>query len=325
MMISRNPINKQMEDHNWIEEELMECLDTTDYERAKEILEQQPEIDVNKVKNEATGWNPLTCTARDGKFDFTVYLVEVRKAEVNSKDKWGLTPLMWASGDGHLRTCQFLAAKGAALDINVQDSYGKTAFMYAAMNGRLDVCRLLYENGARLSIHDNYGSTSIMLAALGGFLNVCKFLTERGVDLNTSDAEGNTALFNAARLNQSVVCVYLLENGANVNKGGGNEKTALMCLGEYGNYDLVKLLCFYGAVMPMNIGFNFRHTVGPDVRDKITSYVVRHPLRQIMIRLVSSATERKRVGKRRSIIMMLNVDLLRKLFIMLGGEDDLLR
>jgi uncharacterized protein len=67
-------------------------------------------------------------------------------AEVNAKDKNGITPLMAASLAGHREVVEFLLAKGA--EVNAQDKSGKTALMFATRMNHPEVRELLIKTGA---------------------------------------------------------------------------------------------------------------------------------------------------------------------------------
>lgn len=68
-------------------------------------------------------------------------------AEVNFKNKDGITALMVASARGHTEIVQALLAKGA--EVNTQDKDGVTALMYANTVDHREVKELLIKAGAK--------------------------------------------------------------------------------------------------------------------------------------------------------------------------------
>ena len=59
-------------------------------------------------------------------------LIESGNAEVNAKDEYGVTALMWAAWYNSRQIIGLLLNMGA--DANLQDIYGRTALMFAAEN-----------------------------------------------------------------------------------------------------------------------------------------------------------------------------------------------
>jgi Ankyrin repeats (3 copies)/Ankyrin repeat len=84
--------------------------------------------------------------------------------DVNSDtDSHGMTPLMWASFNGHIDLVEFLLDRGA--DINQQASpVGITALMCAASGGRTEVVKELLRRGAKTDVIDKSGLTALELA-----------------------------------------------------------------------------------------------------------------------------------------------------------------
>ena len=62
-------------------------------------------------------------------------------ADVNVKDNWGWTPLMWECSYGHLEVVKFLLKNGA--DVNVKSNYGSTPLVAACRYGHLEVAKVI--------------------------------------------------------------------------------------------------------------------------------------------------------------------------------------
>ncbi len=67
---------------------------------------------------------------------------------VNGKDYFQKTPLMYACENGSLEIVKLLLSYGAAISINERDRQGKTAFMYAKEKGYHKIMKLLLDYGA---------------------------------------------------------------------------------------------------------------------------------------------------------------------------------
>ena len=68
-------------------------------------------------------------------------------ADINSKNRDGITALMSASANGYLEVVKFLIEKG--IDVNARDNGGMTALRFAVANENDDVARLLKSLGAK--------------------------------------------------------------------------------------------------------------------------------------------------------------------------------
>jgi hypothetical protein len=66
--------------------------------------------------------------------------------DVNAKDKYGYTALMYASKEGHTETVKALLEKGA--DVNAKSKKGTTALIVASDKGRTEIVKLLKEAAA---------------------------------------------------------------------------------------------------------------------------------------------------------------------------------
>ena len=129
-------------------------------------------------------------------------------ANLEAKDKDGLTALMVAVYNGHLEVVKYLAECGA--DLEAKDEEGYTALMTASEYGQLEVVKYLVELGADLEAKDEDGQTALYWAATLGHLNVVKCLVELGADLEAKDKDGRTAL-DIAKNRKRDNCVEFLE------------------------------------------------------------------------------------------------------------------
>jgi ankyrin repeat protein len=304
---------------NDAENVLLRALASSNFEQAKELLEEHVEWDINQVKDKYLGIRPLHFAAREGHITITKYWVTVKSADVNVTDNVGMTPLMYAAMFGHLMVCEFLLETNA--DVNQQDKRGRTALLLAAGKGHFNVCQLLEAKGADVNVQDNQGKTALLLAAEKGYLAVCQLLGDRCKDLNTKDYRRETALLCAARNNRLDVCEYLIKRGANLNEKNINGKTALVYVCNYGNYDLLKRSCLAGAITPSPREIDFRAIqLEEPLKTKntaaIRTFVTKQPLRQTIFFIMCANAVRRMATQ--SPIKLLNVDLIRELFITLG-------
>jgi ankyrin repeat protein len=86
-----------------------------------------------------------------------------RGVAVNSKDRYGRTPLIEAVFGGNPDTVRELVRRGA--DVNAQDIDGWTALMEAATKARPEIIRILLEHQANPSIKNKNGSTALRMTS----------------------------------------------------------------------------------------------------------------------------------------------------------------
>jgi thioredoxin-like negative regulator of GroEL len=161
-------------------------------------------------------------------------------ADVNARDKDGLTALMWAAAGGRTDIVKALLDKGA--DVNAKTSYGYTALMWAAAGGHTDIVKALLDKGADVNAKDSDGYTALMWAAARGHTDIVKALLDKGADVNAKDEDGTTALMSAARNGHTDTVKALLDKGAYANMKDTLGMTALKYAEANGHAEVVQLL-----------------------------------------------------------------------------------
>ena len=126
----------------------------------------------------------------------------------------GITPLMFATWEGHLDVVKLLINESAPLE--AVDLNGMTALIHACSAGSAKVAKFLCEHGANLEAMDNNGLTPVKVSALNGHLDVLKVLVGQGARLESVDREGLTPLLWAVRSGKDIMARDLIEQGASV-------------------------------------------------------------------------------------------------------------
>jgi ankyrin repeat protein len=156
----------------------------------------------------------------------TARVIEFLKhgADVNARDKYGSTPLHWATYYGHVEVVRLLLELGA--DPTVRNNDGKSPLDVARERGQDDVARIIEEfirsrlavlgveapeqhsgewgkitvrasalqKGAYPNLQDSKGKTQLQWAVENNRIGLSKLPVERGVRLEVPDEEGKTLL-----------------------------------------------------------------------------------------------------------------------------------
>jgi tankyrase len=114
---------------------------------------------------------------------------------VNSADEQGTPALMVALKKGYTIVAKILVEGGA--DVNTRDRLGLTPLLIAcgkSTYGFKAVAELLVERGAAINVRDSLGYTPLLLSLSGGTIGIAKLLIERGADVLACTRRGETAL-----------------------------------------------------------------------------------------------------------------------------------
>ncbi len=144
-------------------------------------------------------------------------------ADVNCRDRDGLTPLIWAAIQGHEEIVRLLVERGG--DLEARNHNGDTALMWASLMGHKGVVELILDRGANADLGEpKSGVTALMAAAARGHADVAQVLVEKGAAIDAKDRNGNTALTHASIRGYGEVVDLLLAGGATFN---GTRPTAV--------------------------------------------------------------------------------------------------
>ena len=166
-------------------------------------------------------------------------------ANVNAKNKDGVTALSFASDRGHLDIVKILLGNNA--DVNARSNIGSTPLMNAAFMGHVQIVELLIANGADENARSCDGTTALMNAAAHGHEKIVEILLAGGVDVDACEICGLTALWNAVTADRSDIVATLIKYGADINVKADDGTTVLMNAAFIGNVDIVKMLLSAGA------------------------------------------------------------------------------
>ena len=132
-------------------------------------------------------------------------------ADVNARDRYGLTPLMFAAQyNQDSKVVATLLEAGA--NLNARNRYGWVSLLYAAASNRNpEVVGVLLKAGAHINARDRYGLTPLMFAASSNqSAEVISTLLKAGAQVNAQDAAGLSPLMCAAASNQNPAVITIL-------------------------------------------------------------------------------------------------------------------
>jgi uncharacterized protein len=244
---------------------------------------------------EVGGFTPLLYATRQGCLECVKLLADAH-ADLNLPDPEGVTPLIMAITNFHFDVGAYLVSKKA--NVNSWDWWGRTP-LYCAVDlntiphgGRpdqpsldnsssLDLIRILLDAGAnpnaQLKLFPPYravgpdrgadmmltiGATPLLRAAKAGDVEATRLLLAHGADPNLSNIQGVTPVMAAAGLGSNeidtrgrfkvqpdlVACIDLLvKAGGDVNAHDHNGSTALHGAALFGYDDVIKDLVAHNA------------------------------------------------------------------------------
>ncbi|KAL8342977.1 hypothetical protein RB598_004370 [Gaeumannomyces tritici] len=194
--------------------------------------------------DEETGGSLLSFAVRNNSAKMVASILATSSNDINSKDKFGKTPVFLAVQNSNEAVLKLLLETGRA-NVNSKENNGFTPLLWAAGFGNEAVVKLLVESGcADVNSKDTDGCTPLIRAAKRGDEAIVKLLLDTGyADINSRDKDGWTALSWAAYGQDEAVVKLLLGAGcANVNSKDDDGWTPLSWAAQKGNEPIVKLL-----------------------------------------------------------------------------------
>ncbi|XP_046365595.2 ankyrin repeat and KH domain-containing protein 1-like [Haliotis rufescens] len=222
------------------------------------------------------GDNILHLACRGGHLGMARYLLSEYTLDINSRGKYGSTPLMKAASDGHRDVFQFLVSKGA--NVSQVDDYGDNILHWACRGGHLGMAKyLLSEYSVDINSRGIYGSTPLMKAASHGHRDVFEFLVSKGVNVSQVDDYGDNTLHWACRGGHLGMARYLLSKySLDINSRGKYGSTPLMKAASDGHREMFWFLESFGANVSQvdDDGDNILHYASSGGHPEMVKYIL---------------------------------------------------
>lgn len=224
-------------------------------EMDKQIDELKKELKMPLMYNRQAGYS--TETTEFIEKCKTESIAEIEKLlktgeDINQKDGYGYTGLMWAIEKENYEVAKYLINEGADINIKSKTDAGNTA-LYASIsdeNPNLELVELLIEKGANVNDANERNENCLQAAVMSGNLDLVNLLIEYDVDVNfmvSVDEVGVWAYLNYEKESYLDIMEVLIDAGLEINKQDSIGYTALLEMASNGHLDIIKLLVKNGA------------------------------------------------------------------------------
>ena len=199
---------------------------------------------VNPNVQDWYGMTPLHYATQNGHLRIVKTLV-LNKAQVDLKDYDERTALHLAVHFNHLDIAEYLVQQYA--DINAKDIYGLSPLFYSCAYGDylMTDMFLFYSEGEQ--VRDPDGRTPFLAAVWGGHLYTASLLLKYFADVNEKDYEGNNAIHLAVLNNDLEMIDSLHSWGCDINTINKNNYSCLDLAIQENSYLAVEELIRLGA------------------------------------------------------------------------------
>ena len=143
------------------------------------------------AKNEH-GNTILHINCDEGDYKAVNFLMTIDDIPINSKNKYGITPLHYAVMRDNIEITKLLLINGARIDD--KDNSKRTALFYSCTYGNFDMIELLIDSGANVLCKDIHGVTVLHLASRNGNKFIVEYLISKGAKVNAKDNKGFSPL-----------------------------------------------------------------------------------------------------------------------------------
>lgn len=164
--------------------------------------------------------------------------------DMNARDGYGMTALMWAAGSGSQELVSLLLQHGA--DIEERNDLLSVRSIEKLLTGNGDYWELIDRMGT-LAAKKHHGWTALIWAARNGRTEIVSLLLDSGANVNAITKDGFTALVHAIDNKHQETAHLLLERGADPNLVEDNCSPAVSLAARYGLVNIVRMILNLGG------------------------------------------------------------------------------
>jgi len=195
--------------------DLEDIIDCASYEKIESILRTN-----SKRQNKSYSSKIYESVLKEDRYDVLDLLLEYNISPTNSKYE-GIF-------DGYnIDTLEIQKFYDAGIDINSKNKYGITPVMYAARQGDVHLIKYFQKLGADVNVFSRFGYNIMYYAIDNENLDLITYLDSIGVAIDYKSKKENTLLIGAAKgdkfysrdtsyfISKKNICEYLIQNGVN--------------------------------------------------------------------------------------------------------------
>ena len=190
------------------------------------------------------GNTPVFAAANNGHSLFIAELAK-HKVNLNTSNCNGETLASIAACNGHHEVISVLGQHN--VNLNTKNENDETPAYIAACNDHPEVIAELAKYNANLNMPNEIGETPAYIAARKGYDHVIAELAKHNINFDIQEIEGDTPAYVAAKKGLAYIIEELAKHNANLNMPNNDGDTPAHIAGFHGHADVIEVLAKHNA------------------------------------------------------------------------------